>query len=149
MRVADVPLTWRKLAAELTLALPATATVLLVLFFVEELTRQRAVFASLAASAFLLYHDPAHEMNTLRAMVTSYLVAAALGIGAAWLFSPGYAAAAVALTLTMCLLIVLGSVHLRRWRPRSRLASRPSNRIQSRCSCSRSQSSSCWSRSRP
>lgn len=101
----------KSLAAELALALPATVTVLLAMFLVEELTHQRALFASLAASAFLIYHDPAHLMNTVRAMVTSYLAATALGVGAAWLLAPGYAAAAAALTLAICLLIATRSVH--------------------------------------
>jgi CBS-domain-containing membrane protein len=109
--VAELRAAWRHLAAELALALPATATVLLTLFLIEEITHQRMLFTSLAASVFLIYHDPEHRMNTIRSMLLSYLIAAAAGIGLAWIFSPGYTAAAVALSFTISVLILLRSVH--------------------------------------
>jgi hypothetical protein len=54
------------LLGELALALPPTLTIIVVLFFVEALTRQRILFASLASSAFLIYREPERRMNTMR-----------------------------------------------------------------------------------
>ncbi|MBV8886644.1 MAG: hypothetical protein JO235_21975, partial [Chroococcidiopsidaceae cyanobacterium CP_BM_RX_35] len=48
------------LKGELVLAAAPTLTVLGVLALVEVLSRQRRLFASLAASAFLIYLDPQH-----------------------------------------------------------------------------------------
>lgn len=49
---------------ELILALLPTLVVLGVLAFVEVLSRQGLLFASLASSAFLIYLDPQHNTNT-------------------------------------------------------------------------------------
>lgn len=53
------------LKGELLLATAPTVTVLGVLALVEVLSRQRLLFASLAASAFLIYLDPQHGANSV------------------------------------------------------------------------------------
>ena len=51
------------LKEELMLAIAPTFTILSVMAFVEVLSRQRLLFAPLAASAFLVYLDPRHGCN--------------------------------------------------------------------------------------
>lgn len=56
------------LREELMLATAPTLTVLSVLVFVEVLSRQRLLFASLASSAFLVYLEPHHSSTTARTL---------------------------------------------------------------------------------
>ena len=99
------------LRGELTLALLPTATVLIVFAFVEVLSQQRLLFASLASSAFLIYLDPQHGMNSVRTLVVAHLIAASLGFGTFVLFSDGYLAGGAAMLGTVVLMIVLDTVH--------------------------------------
>ena len=96
---------------ELALAVLPTLTVLLVLAFLEALTRQQVLFASLAASAFLIYLDPEHPTNRVRTLVLSHLGAAVLGFGAQALLGTSYAASAVALVGTIVFVVSLDLVH--------------------------------------
>ncbi len=98
------------LLGEISLAIPPTVTVLLAVFLLEWFTHQRILFASLAASAFLIYYAPTHQMNTIRVVVTAQLLGCCIGAGIG-AFGAGYGAAAVAMTLTVVLLIVLRNVH--------------------------------------
>lgn len=99
------------LKGELALAALPTATVLLVLFMVEMLSEQRLLFASLASSAFLIYLDPEHGTNRIRTLVIAQISAALLGLTTFLLIGPGYSAAAVAMVLTIVLMIVSDAVH--------------------------------------
>lgn len=99
------------LKGELALAALPTLTVLGVLAAVEMVTAQRLLFASLASSAFLIYLDPEHGANRVRALVVSQLVAALLGWATYALLGSGYAAGALALVGTILLMIVLDVVH--------------------------------------
>ncbi len=99
------------LKGELMLAALPTATVLLVLFMVEMLSEQRLLFASLASSAFLIYMDPEHGTNRVRTLVISQISAAVLGLATFVALGPGYDAAAVAMVLTIVLMIVTDAVH--------------------------------------
>ena len=99
------------LGGELTLAALPTATVLAVLALVEALTEQRLLFASLASSAFLIYLDPEHGTNRVRALLLSQLLGAGLGWGALLLLGPGYGGAALALVLTILGMVLLDVVH--------------------------------------
>jgi CBS-domain-containing membrane protein len=99
------------LGRELLLALAPTATVLLVLALVEALTRQRLLFASLAASAFLIYLDPGNTANAARTLALSQLSAALIGLAACTLLGPGYASAGTAMVLAIALMIWLDIVH--------------------------------------
>ncbi len=99
------------LKGELALALVPTLTVLAVLGLVEVLSQQRLLFASLASSAFLIYLDPHHGMNTVRTLVISHLLAATTGLLAYWAFGHGYLAGGSAMLVTIVAMILLDVVH--------------------------------------
>jgi CBS-domain-containing membrane protein len=100
-----------RLRDEFALALLPTVTVLFVLGFVEVLSNQRLLFAALASSAFLIYLDPHHGMNTVRALVIAHLTAAGAGMVTVWLLGKTYPAAALAMAATIVLMITLDAVH--------------------------------------
>lgn len=99
------------LRGELMLALLPSLTVLAVLALLELLGSQRLLFASLASSAFLVYRDPAHQMNTVRALVASHTIGVVSGLLAAGAFGPGYLAAGSAMIVTISLMIMLDVAH--------------------------------------
>jgi CBS-domain-containing membrane protein len=99
------------LKGELLLATAPTVTVLVVLAFVEVLSRQRLLFASLASSAFLIYLDPHHGTNSARTLILSQLMAAVLGWLAYFILGTGYLSGAVAMVATIILMIMLDIVH--------------------------------------
>lgn len=99
------------LRGELMLAALPTVTVLLVLLMVEVLSEQRLLFASLAASAFLIYLDPQHGMNSVRSLIMAQMGAALLGVCTFLLLGPGYDAAALAMVCTILLMILSDAVH--------------------------------------
>jgi CBS-domain-containing membrane protein len=99
------------LRGELLLALLPTATVLVVLALVEALTQQRLLFASLASSAFLIYLDPTHGMNGVRALALSQLLAAVVGFALFAALGAGYWTAGLAMVVTIVVMIVLDAVH--------------------------------------
>jgi CBS-domain-containing membrane protein len=99
------------LGHELMLALLPAATVLLVFALVNNLSHQRLLFVSLAASAFLIYLDPQHGTNSVRTLAISQPLAALIGFGAYTLAGPGYFSAAGAIVITITLMIVLDAVH--------------------------------------
>lgn len=105
---------WRgrfSLSDELKLAILPTAIVLLVFIFVEVLSHQRLLFASLASSAFLIYLDPEHGTNRIRTLIFSQMMAAGLGLVTYVLIGPHYYSAAVAMVSTIFLMIVLDVMH--------------------------------------
>lgn len=99
------------LKGELLLAVAPTITVLGVLAFVEVLSRQRLLFASLASSAFLIYLDPQHGTNTTRTLMLSQPMASTIGWFAFLMLGTGYISGAVAMVVTIVLMIVLDAVH--------------------------------------
>ena len=106
--------TWRarlSLRDEFTLALLPSLTVLLTLAFVEVLSRQRLLFASLASSAFLIYLDPSHATNSARTLLIAQIGAALLGFASLELLGPGYLAGGLAMVGTVTLMILLDAVH--------------------------------------
>ena len=96
---------------EFALALLPTLTVLVVLAFVEVLSEQRLLFASLASSAFLIYLDPQHGTNTIRTLVISQMGAAAIGFGMYLLPVSPYLAGGAAMVATIVMMILLDAVH--------------------------------------
>ncbi len=96
---------------EFTLALLPTATVLAVFAFVEAVSEQRLLFASLASSAFLIYLDPQHGMNRTRTLLTAQLAAVSLGFLMDVLFGEGYLAGGLAMVSTITLMILLDAMH--------------------------------------
>ncbi|OWP63134.1 HPP family protein [Hymenobacter amundsenii] len=97
--------------AELLLALLPTLTVLVMLWLLELLSNQRLLFASLASSAFLIYLDPTHRTNSTRTLIISQLSAAGIGYSLHALLGSGYAAAALAMVLTIGLMVLLNVMH--------------------------------------
>ncbi len=96
---------------EALLAVLPTATVLALLALLRLFSHQQVLFASLASSAFLIYLDPGHRTNSTRTLVLSQLGAAVLGYGCHALLGPGYAAAALALVLTIAGMLLLDALH--------------------------------------
>ena len=105
------PTRWRSVPEELALAVPPTAIVLAALFLTEQIWHERVLFASLASSAFLIYSDPAHQMNTVRRMVLSHGIGAVVGLGAAAVLGAGYLAAAIATIATIAVIVPADLVH--------------------------------------
>jgi CBS-domain-containing membrane protein len=99
------------LRGELLLAALPTATVLITFAFVQVLSQQRLLFASLASSAFLIYLDPEHGTNNMRTLGSAQMLAALLGLGAYLLIGPGYLSAAAAMSSLIVLMILLDVVH--------------------------------------
>ncbi len=96
---------------ELILAALPTLLVIAVLALVDALSEQRLLFASLASSAFLIYLDPEHAMNRLRAIVSAQLLAAVVGWAGYFFLGGGFLSAAAALVVTILLMIVGDVVH--------------------------------------
>lgn len=99
------------LRGELALAALPTITVLAVLALVDRLAAQRLLFASLASSAFLIYLDPEHATNRVRALVSSQLLGAGLGWLTYNLIGGGVLSAGIALVVTILAMILLDVVH--------------------------------------
>ena len=99
------------LRGELTLALMPTLVVLVVFALVDVLSQQRLLFASLAASAFLIYVDPEHGINSMRTLIAAHLLAAVIGFISFRLLGAGYLAGGVSMVLTIILIILLDVVH--------------------------------------
>lgn len=99
------------LQGEFVLALLPTVIVLAVFALVEVLSKQRLLFASLSASAFLIYLDPQHGTNTVRTLLTSQIMAASLGLVAYLTLGPGYLSGGTAMVATIVLMILLDAVH--------------------------------------
>lgn len=99
------------LREELMLATAPTLTVLSVLAFVEVLSQQRLLFASLASSAFLVYLEPHHSSTTARTLMLSQLIAATIGLFANFVLGAGYLSGAVAMVITIGCMITLNVVH--------------------------------------
>lgn len=93
------------------LALLPTAIILIVFALVEVLTQQRLLFASLAASAFLIYLDPQHGTNSVRTLILSQMMAAIIGFCTYLIFGSGYLSGGTAMIATIVLMIVLDVVH--------------------------------------
>lgn len=91
----------RSLRTDLTLALMPTITVLIVFALVEAWSRQRLLFASLASSAFLIYLDPEHEINSIRTLTFAQVPAALIGFAAHALLGPTFWAAGGAMVVAI------------------------------------------------
>lgn len=99
------------LRGELTLAALPTVTVLGMLAVVHILSAQPLLTASLAASAFLIYLDPEHGANRVKALVVSQMLAVGFGWAAYALLGGGYVGTGVALVGTILGMVILDVVH--------------------------------------
>jgi CBS-domain-containing membrane protein len=102
---------WLSVRDTLLLALLPTATVLPMIAVIEAFGGHHLLCSSLASSAFLIYADPRHEMNGVRALVFSQMTAASVGWLMWLLLGGGYAAAASAIPLAILLMILLKAVY--------------------------------------
>ncbi len=91
-------------------ALP-TLTVMGIFLALKVFSRQTFLFASLASSAFLIYQDPENGMNEAKVMVPAHITAALAGFGTFLIFGEGYLSGALAMGLTITVLILFGIVH--------------------------------------
>lgn len=91
---------------ELVLAMLPTLTILGVLTFIDELSNQRLLFGSLAASAFLIYLDPGHPMNKIETLVPSHLLGLVAGVITCWIFAAGYLSAGIAMVVTILIMVI-------------------------------------------
>jgi CBS-domain-containing membrane protein len=95
----------------LVLAALPTLTVIGIFLALKVFSRQTFLFASLASSAFLIYQDPQNGMNEAKVMVPAHITAALVGFGSFLVFGEGYLSGALAMGLTIVVLIVFGIVH--------------------------------------
>lgn len=99
------------LMGELSLAALPTVTIILVLWLVEAFAERQVLFASLASSAFLIYRDPEHRMNSARVLLFAQVLAAGIGFAVwSWLGS-SYLAAGLALGVATFAMVALDIVH--------------------------------------
>ena len=101
----------RSLRADLMLALMPTASVLLVFALVDAFSHQRLLFASLASSAFLVYLDPDHEVNSVRTLVLAQGLAALVGFAAHTVFGGSDWGAAGAMVIVVFGMILIRAMH--------------------------------------
>lgn len=87
-----------------------TLTVLLVLALVEALSNQRLLFATLASSAFLIYLNPEHAVNSVRTLLLSQIGSATLGLICFQTLGPGYLSGGTAIVLAIGMLILTDSM---------------------------------------
>jgi CBS-domain-containing membrane protein len=81
------------------------------LVLVHRLSQQRFLFASLAASAFLIYLDPRHSTNAIGTLIVSQMVAATVGLLCYLVIGSGYWSGGSAMLITISIMILLDRVH--------------------------------------
>lgn len=96
---------------ELLLALFPTLTVFLVLWTGDRLAGRHILFAALASSAFLIYLDPMHATNSLPVLTSSHLFGALFGMGAGWVLGNTSTAAALAVMVTILVMVIGNIMH--------------------------------------
>ncbi len=99
------------LGSELLMILLPTLTVLAVLALVDRLAEQRLLFASLSSSAFLIYLDPEHPMNSIRTLMVAQMGGALIGWGTYALLGSGVLSGGTAMVGTIVLMILLDAMH--------------------------------------
>jgi CBS-domain-containing membrane protein len=99
------------LKGELLLAAMPTLTVLLVLALVEALSNQRLLFASLASSAFLIYLNPEHAVNSVRTLLLAQIGCATIGLICFQTLGAGYLSGGAAMVLAIGMMILTDSMH--------------------------------------
>lgn len=96
---------------EIVLALMPTVVVISVLMLLEIFSRQQLLFSSLASSAFLIYLDPRHPVNSVRTLMISQVIAAVVGYLVYLLVGPGYLSAAISMVFTIAVMIFTKAMH--------------------------------------
>lgn len=99
------------LKGELVLAVLPTAMVLIVIWLLDVAANRQVLFTSLASSAFLIYREPTHPMNSIPTLVVAHTLAALVGFGVFTLLGTGYAAAGLSMVVSILVMVVLNVVH--------------------------------------
>lgn len=99
------------LRARVLLAVMPVLLVMAMLFLLERFGRERILFSSLAASAFLIYLDPRHPTNSVRTLVIAQSSAAIIGYLVYVLIGTGYWAAAISMVIEVILMILCKAMH--------------------------------------
>ncbi len=99
------------LRAEIVMVLLPTLTVLVVLALIDRLAEQRLLFASLSSSAFLIYLDPEHPMNSIRTLLLAQMGGALIGWGTFVFLGSGVVSGGTAMVATIVLVIALDAMH--------------------------------------
>lgn len=99
------------LKTEASLALMPTIMIIAVLLLLQAFSQQRLLFSSLASSAFLIYIDPRHPVNSIRTLTIAQLSAAVVGYGVYLAAGPGYLSAAISMVITIGVMIGTGAMH--------------------------------------
>ncbi len=99
------------LKTEIALAVLPTVIIITVLIFLEAFSKQQLLFSSLASSAFLIYVDPKHPVNSVRTLVIAQMSAAVIGYFVYILLGPGYSTAAVSMLIAITVMILTNSMH--------------------------------------
>lgn len=102
---------WKGQAPRLLLAALATGTVLAIMAATDSISRQPALFASLASGTLYVYLDAIHGRRSVRGILIGHLTAGAAG----WLMhlalGDGYAAAGATLLVTIAAMILANEAH--------------------------------------
>jgi CBS-domain-containing membrane protein len=93
--------------AELLLAFVPTGFVIGIFVGISHFGRQPVLFISLATSAFRIYLDPRGLMNQARVFLPAHLIGLSLGLLSSLLFRDPYVSGAIAMGLTIFLMVLL------------------------------------------
>ena len=96
---------------ELALLTPPIVVTLAVLAFLDVITRQRVLYASLAASALNIYQDPTSRSNGPRTLLAAHMTAIVAGLASDAVLAHTYLAAGVAMVSTIALMASLDYLH--------------------------------------
>jgi CBS-domain-containing membrane protein len=99
------------LKTEIALAILPTVIIIAVLILLEVFSKQQLLFSSLASSAFLIYVDPKHPVNSVRTLVIAQMSAAVIGYFVYILLGPRYSTAAVSMLIAITVMILTNSMH--------------------------------------
>ncbi len=96
---------------ELVLLIPPVVVILAVLGFLDVVTRQRVLYASLAASALTIYQAPTHRSNGPRRVLAAHLTGIVAGLASDAMLAHTYLAAGTAMVATIALMVSLDYLH--------------------------------------
>lgn len=99
------------LETEIVLAVMPTAAVIGVLIPLESFSTQHILFTSLASSAFLIYLEPDHPVNSIRTLILSQTSAALTGFLIYLIFGHGFLAASISVIVAITIMLLLHALH--------------------------------------
>lgn len=99
------------LQTELWLILLPTVSTLAVVMLLNAVSRQEILFTSLASSAFLIYVDPLHEVNSVRTLLMAQISAALIGYCSFLVAGGHYLSIALAMVGTIVFMLLVHALH--------------------------------------